>query len=166
MNIQSVIQNFQEKFSEILNLTKERLTIRAYDNTSGVQFTLEEFINQYNPEGLGKGQANFIFSVNVDERAIARFILQDMVNCSGIIVSSDVYIAPKLRNKGLGTLINRFTVDFCTYYGYGIMQATDRDSNEAQKKIFIKNGWNLMTTFKNPKTNNDINVWMYFLNGK
>lgn len=163
MKIQESIKQFKANISKAINIDIERLSISVYDNFSGVKFTLEEFISQYNPEDIQKGQANFIFGILLGEKPIGRFILQDMVNCSGIIINSDVYISKMFLNKGLGSMINSFCIDFCKYYGYGIIQATDRDSNEFQKKIFIKNNWKLVANFVNPKSLNRINVWMYFL---
>lgn len=164
MKIQEVISQFKNQLSKITEIPLDKLLVNIYENSSGVQFTLEEFINQYNPEDIQKGQANFIFSVSNGQKAIARFILQDMINCSGIIINSDVFISKLFTNKGVGSLINKFCIDFCRYYGYGIIQATDKDINEYQKKIFTKNEWKLVASFTNPKSLNNINVWMYFLN--
>ncbi len=164
MKIQQSVKTLRDGFCKVIETSDDKIDIKVYDNSSGVQFTLEEFINQYNPEDIQKGQANFIFSVSFAIKPIARFILQDMINCSGIIVNSDVFISKTYLNKGLGSLINSFCIDFCKYYGYGVIQATDKDMNEYQKKIFIKNNWKLMSDFINPKTLNRINIWMYFLN--
>ncbi len=164
MKIQEVIAQFRAEIASRIELPLDKVIINIYENSSGVQFTLEEFINQYNPEDIQKGQANFIFSINTGQKAVARFILQDMINCSGIIINSDVFVSKSLTNKGIGGLINKFCIDFCKYYGYGIIQATDKDINEFQKKVFIKNGWTKVADFINPKSLNRINVWMYFLN--
>ncbi len=164
MKIQEVVAQFRAQIASRIELPLDKVIINVYENSSGVQFTLEEFISQYNPEDIQKGQANFIFSINTGQKAVARFILQDMINCSGIIINSDVFVSKSLINKGVGTLINKFCIDFCKYYGYGIIQATDKEANEFQRKIFIKNGWTKIADFVNPKSLNKINVWMYFLN--
>ncbi len=164
MKIQESAAKLRNDFGKAIEVDPGKLDINVYENSSGVRFTLEEFISQYNPEDIQKGQANFIFAITIGQKPIARFILQDMVNCSGIIINSDVFVSKLYLNKGLGSLINLFCIDFCKYYGYGIIQATDKDMNEYQKKIFIKNGWKLVADFINPKTLNRINVWMYFLN--
>jgi len=164
MKIQESVAKLRNDFGKAIEIDPSKLDINVYENSSGVRFTLEEFISQYNPEDIQKGQANFIFAITIGQKPIARFILQDMVNCSGIIINSDVFVSKLYLNKGLGSLINLFCIDFCKYYGYGIIQATDKDMNEYQKKIFIKNRWKLVADFINPKTLNRINVWMYFLN--
>lgn len=164
MNIQEKAKHFKDEFSKRTEIEAEKLSVSVYEDSSGVLFTLEEFLNQYNPEDIQKGQANIVFSVNHNKKPIARFRLQDMVNCSGIIINSDVFVSKFYLGKGLGTLINSLCIDFCKYYGYGIMQATDKDMNEYQKKIFVKNNWKQVASFINPKTLNRINVWMYFLN--
>lgn len=164
MKIQESVTKFRSNLSSATELDIDKLDIQVYDNSSGVRFTLEEFINQYNPEDIQKGQGNFIFSINIGIKPIARFTLRDMVNCSGIIIHSDVFISKMYLNKGIGTTINSFCIDFCKYYGYGVIQATDKDMNEYQKKIFHKNGWKFIESFINPKTLNRINIWMYFLN--
>ena len=164
MKIKQIVSDFKTIFAQKAEVEVNAIEVNIYENSSGVRFTLEEFIQQYNPEDIQKGQANFIFSINIGQKAVARFILQDMVNCSGIIINSDVFVSKLLVNRGIGTLINKFCIDFCKYYGYGMLQATDKDSNEYQKKIFVKNSWKLITTFINPKTLNPINIWMYSLN--
>jgi GNAT superfamily N-acetyltransferase len=164
MTIQESVAKFKADFSKIVEVSEDKLNIKIYENSSGVQFTLEEFVNQYNPEDIQKGQANFIFAINIGQKPMARFILQDMVNCSGIIINSDVFVSKLYQNKGLGSLLNKFCIDFCKHYGYGIIQSTDKDMNEYQKRIFTKNNWKLVADFINPKTLNRINVWMYFLN--
>lgn len=164
MKIQETVLQFKTKLAEKLEIPFDKLVVNIYENSSGVMFTLEEFIQQYNPEDIQKGQANFIFSINIGSKAVGRFILQDMINCSGVIILSDVFISKHFINRGIGTLVNEFSIDFCKHYGYGIIQATDRDTNEYQKKIFTKNNWKNVASFINPKTLNRINVWMYFLN--
>ncbi len=166
MKLKEQSKLFQTSIAERLAVTVEKVVIKVFDNTSSVQYTLEEFIDQYNPEDIQKGQAHFVFGITVGESIIGRFMLQDMVNCSGIIVNSDVYVGKKYLNRGIGTLINLFCIDFCKYYGYGIIQATDKEDNKYQKQIFEKNGWQLITAFQNPKTHNLLNIWMYLLSEK
>lgn len=149
---------------KLLSAEEKSLEIGIYENSSSVQYTLEEFFCQYNPEEIGKGQCNLVFKVDLSKRTIATFQLKDMYNCCGIIVGSDLFIHRDFRNKGFGTLITDFMAKFSKYYGYGILQGTDKSDNEYQIKIFEKLKWQKTSEFFNPKTGNKLTIFLLNLN--
>lgn len=157
-------QNLKANIAKILSKDAESISIRIYENSSSVFFTLEEFFNQYNPEEIAKGQCNLMFRIDCNGKIIVTFQLKDMYNCSGIIVATDLFVAIGIRKLGLGTLITQFVTDFSSYYGYGVLQASDKISNEYQIKIFEKLGWQKSLTFTNPKTKNELVIWLLKLN--
>lgn len=138
--------------------------ITVYDNSAQVSIPLEEFINHFNPEDIGKGQCHLVFKVESLGSLIATFSLNDMFSCSGILVFSELIVTRLNRNKGMSTAITSFVVDFAKYYGYGIIQSVDVDANKFQKKSFEKNNWKIVSSFVNPKTGNKLNVWFHNLN--
>ena len=169
MNIKELLQQFKDNVTNLVNgittVKSEQISMKIYENSSGVQYTLGEFFNQYNPEEIEKGQCNLIFRIDLDGHGtIASFQLKDMYNCCGIIVGSDLYVAKKLRNKGFGTLLTKFMQDFSAYYGYGILQGTDKKESDYQKRIFEKLGWKPVNEFDNPKTGNTLIMWIFNLN--
>jgi GNAT superfamily N-acetyltransferase len=147
-----------------ITINPKNLEMKMYENSSNVQYTLEEFFDQYNPEEIAKGQCNLIFRADLNQSTIVSFQLKDMYNCCGIIVGSDLYVAKKVRNLGLGTLFTKFMVDFSAYYGYGVLQGSDKKENEYQRRIFEKLGWKMINEFVNPKTQHLLNIWLFDLN--
>lgn len=146
------------------SITEKDVEVKIYENSSGVQYTLEEFFNQYNPEEIGKGQCNLVFRIDMYKNTIASFQLKDMYNCCGIIVGSDLFVSKNYRGRGFGTLLTSFMEEFSRYYGYGILQGADRKENEYQKRIFDKLKWTSSSEFVNPKTGNVLNIWLLNLN--
>lgn len=160
MKTKELNNNLKSNISKILEIKENSILIKIFENSSGVIFTLDEFFSQYNPEEIEKGQCNLVFRIDVSGKTIISFQLKDMYNCCGIIVGSDLYIADGIRNKGLGTLVTKFMIDFAQYYGYGAIQGTDQLTNIYQIHIFEKLGWNKSLTFINPKTKNELTVWL------
>lgn len=164
MKTKEIQKKFRSDISVVLGCKDEQIEIGVYENSSGVQYTLEEFFSHYNPEEIGKGQCNLVFKVNSDKQTIISFQLKDMYNCSGIIVGSDLYISKNHRHMGFGTLATSFMMDFSYYYGYGILQGADKKENEYQSKIFEKLQWSKSNEFFNPKTGNKLVIWLFNLN--
>lgn len=160
MKTKELNNHLKSSISKILEVKENSILIKIFENSSGVVFTLDEFFSQYNPEEIGKGQCNLVFRVDIEGKTIITFQLKDMYNCSGIIIGSDLYIADGFRHKGLGTLATEFMIDFTRYYGYGIIQGTDQTDNTHQIRIFEKLGWNKSLTFVNPKTKNELTIWL------
>lgn len=164
MKINELQVMLKDKLLQIFGNKDNAVNISVYENSSGVQFTLEEFFNHYNPEEIQKGQCNLVFKIDYLEQTIAGFQLKDMYNCCGIIVASDLHISKLYRNRGIGTLMTSFVYEFSKYYGYGMLQCADKIDNEYQKKIFEKLGWNMVSSFINTKTGNILGIWLLKLN--
>lgn len=164
MKIKEIQSQLFNDLSKILNCAIKDIEIGIYENSSGVKYTLEEFFNHYNPEEIGKGQCNLVFTINLVKSTVGAFQLKDMYNCCGIMVGSDLFVAKKYRNLGIGTLLTKLMYDFSSYYGYGVLQGADKKDNQYQKKIFEKMGWRNSFEFINPKTGNILNIWLLNLN--
>lgn len=160
--------NLNKDLSEILSTSINNIEIKIYENSSSVQYTLEEFFNHYNPEEIQKGQCNLVFKIDVTNldrtNTVVGFQLKDMYNCCGIIVASDLHVSKVYRNRGIGKIITKFIYDFSKYYGYGILQAADKADNQYQVRIFEKFGWKSVSNFVNPKTGNTLSIWLLNLN--
>jgi len=164
MKTKEIQSKFRTDISKIIGCKEQQIEIKVYENSSGVQYTLEEFFNQYNPEEIGKGQCNLIFKVDYNKLTIVTFDLKDMYNCCGIIVGSNLLVSKNFRNKGIGSIATKFMSDFSSYYGYGVLQGADKKNNEYQVKIFEKQGWLKSLEFINAKTGNTLNIWLLNLN--
>lgn len=84
----------------------------------------------------------------------AKFSLVPMINCCGIVVSTQAEVTSGFQGKGLGTLLNSFRIDLARHKGYGVLLCTDVESNEPQRRVLKKNGWKDIFKFVNPRTKN------------
>lgn len=153
------IKFLKEKLSKRLNVKEEDILFSLLDSHAGIHMTAEEFYHQYNPEEIQKGHCKITGKLEVSGEAIAMFMIRDLAGCGGILVFNDLFVMPGFRNKTIGTTIFDFVREFGTHYGYGLIQATDTESNKEGNKLFIKCLWNKLDTFKNPKTQNNIVLW-------
>jgi hypothetical protein len=156
--------NFINNICSILNKSESEILVTVYENSSQNTMRLEEFVNHYNPEDMSKGLCHLNFKVESSGKYIATFSLNDMYNCAGILVFSELIVAKSYRNLGVSRIITGFVSDFAKYYGYGLIQAIDLESNDYQKKSFLKNDWYVGNVFLNPKTGNRLNIWYHNLN--
>jgi hypothetical protein len=92
------------------------------------------------------------------EMALAEFSLTQLPGCCGVCVSYHASVYLSVQDKGLGTLLCSIRKDIARALGYGCMLCTDVSNNEPQQRILVKNGWKNIHRFRNPRTNNDINI--------
>lgn len=151
------IKTLRSQLAETLG--RPNVDILIYNMASGIHLTAEEFYNQFNPEEIQKGHCNIFAKLEVGDKAVAEFRLRDMIGCSGIVIFNDLYVLKDYQNKGIASRVFDFVQAFAKYYGYGVIQATDRTDNDYSKRIFTKKGWNKVMEFKNAKTKHDIILW-------
>ena len=96
--------------------------------------------------------------INIESEIISTFKLVQMIGCCGICVSTGVYVHNEYRNKGVNTILNNFRIDIAKELGYGLLLCTDVSNNTAEVKTLDKNGWKHIYNFKNPRTQNNINI--------
>jgi GNAT superfamily N-acetyltransferase len=59
--------------------------------------------------------------------------LTTMPGCCGIVISTNAYVYPDYRGKGLGHLLNRMRQQIAYEWGYGLIFATVTDDNFTRK---------------------------------
>jgi GNAT superfamily N-acetyltransferase len=96
--------------------------------------------------------------VNAESKIVSQFQLLQMPGCCGICISTGTYVNPEFRGKGVNVLLNNFRIDIAKDLGYGLLICTDLKSNIPQMKTLDKNGWKHIYEFKNPRTNNILNI--------
>ncbi len=117
----------------------------------------------YALEYLKKGESVSFYINNNDSRdQISRFKLSGLNGCNEICVSSDSYVDPKYRNKGVATRLNSFRKEFAIAAGFSILLCTDRSDNIEQRKLLKRNCWKDIYSFKN-KDGNEVNISIFNL---
>lgn len=80
-------------------------------------------------------------------------------HCCGLVISSNAGTSSKFQHKGVGTFMNEMRVRLANQSGYGSIIGSVVDGTYSDK-IMIKNKWNKLYSFKNPRTRNLVNVYM------
>lgn len=100
------------------------------------------------------------FNIVADGRRVAEFSMDSLFGCSGLCVFYHSQIATRHRGKGLGKLLHTMRLDAVRRAGFGMVQCTTRADNAAQIRILEQNGWNRSAEFCNPRTGNNVLVWL------
>lgn len=90
---------------------------------------------------------------------VTTFYLDAMSGCNGIAISKKVYIYPRYRGFGYGSIFCNFREEMARYFGFASIMCTVVSGNIQQEKIMAKNRWNLINEFHNKKTGNAIKVF-------
>lgn len=90
---------------------------------------------------------------------ITSFCLTQMVGCCAICVSSNVYVHPEYRKRGINKVGNRIRQWIAKEQGYSILLCTDAADNEGERKTLEANGFrDILEIPKNPRTGNRVFV--------
>ena len=103
------------------------------------------------------------FEVHVKEQAypnnyVSHSRLLQLPGCCGVMVSTASVVYPNCRNRGVGTLMNKFRQELAYALGYTILLCTDVTNNDHQRKILAKNGWQDLYSFINRRTHNNVAI--------
>lgn len=137
-NLDEVIEKFRTQLDSCLGEKEYKFT----DITNEVEYD----------EKLSLGE----YKLTIAGEVLASFKLYPMIGCCGICVSTQAFVNPSFRGRGLGTLMNSIRIDIARYNGYSLLLCTDIEKNEPQRKILKSNGWKDIHKFINKRTQNTI----------
>ncbi len=103
------------------------------------------------------------YVIKKDTQMIAQFNLQQLQGCCAVCVSYHATVSVPFQKKGLGKLLNSLRQQIAFNQKYTVLLCTDRADNVPQQKILRKNKWKKLISFKNRKTNNDVNLHVIVL---
>lgn len=86
--------------------------------------------------------------------------LDSLPGCSQIVVSHAAFVPKEKRGEGLGDIVHKRRLNQMAALGYDAALCSCTSSNEAQKKILLKNGWTNVWSFDSSKTGNTVLIWM------
>lgn len=92
---------------------------------------------------------------------IAKFSLQQLPGCCGVVVSYHAATFGGYMHKGLGKFLNHMRLEWARAMGYGVVLCTDITNVTSptwEQSILTKNGWKELYKFKNPRTTNNITM--------
>ena len=157
MEDKKLLDEYKMKISKILGCSLN--DILFYKDCYTGKPTIVEDFTYYKPI-VGSNYA--IFSVRLKnedkEEKISTFSLYEMPHCCAFMVSCNVNISSKFREKGLGKILNLFRIEIGKQLGYSAILCTDISTNIAQRKILKDNGWEDIYEIKNKRTNNLVHL--------
>ena len=89
---------------------------------------------------------------------IAVFVMGKLPGCCGICLSTNAFVMPSLRGRGLGLILAKLRIAIAKESGYTVLMCTDVDTNVPQRKIMSRLGWKDIYQFNNLRTGNDVNI--------
>lgn len=99
------------------------------------------------------------------EDYIARFTLKEMINCCGILVSTDTWVDPKYQGKGIAQKLMPIKEAIAKECGYTLFLSTVAISdNPKEVHILEKFGWHLDKSFVNKRTKNTVGIFTKEIN--
>lgn len=149
---QDVLKPYEQQLTDILG--HGWAVVRDYGN--GYTFKLNY--------GYDYSSRQTFRLLTLSGKVISEFTMRQMPGCCGIVVSTGSTVDPKYRGKGIGTILNELRKDIARANGFGCLMCTTILSNTPQQKILERNEWELVNTFNNPRTGNDLGVHIYNLN--
>lgn len=88
------------------------------------------------------------------------FRLVELINCCGVLVSTQTYVYNSYRGKGIAQKLMPFKEEIAKILGYSLLMATvDIGNNPAEVHILEKFGWENTQTFLNKRTNHTLGVF-------
>lgn len=98
--------------------------------------------------------------LNANRPCMAWFHINQMWGLCGMAVVHNANVSDTYTKKGLGKLLAQMKIDMATNMGYGslVMSNVDFPSRAPHRKIAMGAGFRDLYTFKNPRTQNKINL--------
>lgn len=158
------IEKLKKKFlfdDIILTLNCEINELEDISKTNKVKYYFKKDSKKQNTFTLyGFNSYNGI----LEKTLISTFSLSTLHGCCGVLVFYNAYVNPKFRGNGVGSELNKIALRIGKSLNYGSIICTDVINNEYQEKILKKNNWKNLFNFKNPNTNNSVNINCFNLN--
>jgi GNAT superfamily N-acetyltransferase len=154
------LNQFLENLAKSVNFPISEIEFIIIDAESEGTFTLEEFLNHYNPLERSKGEFKIFCNIykkkeNGSRSFISSFSLSDHFTCGGILNLYNVFVDDNFKRKGIGTLITNFSQKLSEYYGYNMILAST-NANSKICNILEKQNWEVLRKFNNPRNKNQV----------
>ena len=85
--------------------------------------------------------------------------LSSMPGCTQTVISHSMFIYPKYRKQGFGSINMQLRIDRCKQLGYDYMICTVAKNNIAQQKLLNKFNFKELDAFKSNKTSNNVSFY-------
>lgn len=137
------IKKLLSQIDSIIGKDKAPCKLVAIDNT-GIEFDGTDLYVISNMKGNDWGMK---FEIRTkDDRDISMFHLQDFPKFNHVfLISSNVSVSAKFRNKGIGTIGNKIRQVIAYYCDYKKIVCVVDGCNSQQIKIMVKNNWRMIS---------------------
>ena len=150
----NIIDEYLTKVSLLINVDRKDLTLTRGKTT----ITPDNCKIDYLKPNMGYGPELSRYCVGSDKDTITSWGLYEFPSCCAFCVSTQAYVTPKFRGVGVNTLSNALRQQIAKNYGYSALICTDIESNVAERKTLIANGFSDIYQIKNKRTGNIVNI--------
>jgi len=147
---------------ELLEKYKKQIAEKIQCESKDIFFS-DEFGNTeindlyyYKPSGGNPRGFSVLQQIDGKKHIISTFKTYEMPHCCAIMISCNVEVKEKYRNKGIGTILNKFRQEIGKLLGYSLLLCTDIEQNIHQRKLLKNNGWKDVYNIVNKRTNNKV----------
>jgi hypothetical protein len=158
MTMEEIVAKYQARIAELTGVKPEEVVFRASD---GLVLKFEP-LTASRPYGKPAGEdfliGRYIVMVKGDDYPIAGFNLYELPHCCGVMVSTSAYVSFKWRKRGIGQVLNAMRQDLGRFYGYTVMLCTDVVTNDPQRHILQKAGFQDLMQFENKRTGHQVAI--------
>ena len=116
---------------------------------------IQEVLDPKNMWWGGSGMVEDI-QVRYDD---SNYSLAGLPGCPAVAISHYAYVNPEHRGKGVGQLRHEERLRIAEVAGCGLIICTVNSTNDVEKHILSKNGWDHLTTFRNEHQDSWVELW-------
>ncbi len=147
---------------ELLDKYKKQISDKIGCKSEDILFC-DDFSNRevqtldyYKPHGGTPQSYSVRIIIDDKQHYISTFKLYEMPHCCAIMISCNVDVKEKYRNKGIGTILNKFRQEIGLLLGYSLLLCTDIEQNTHQRRLLKNNGWKDIYNVLNKRTGNNV----------
>jgi hypothetical protein len=110
------------------------------------------------PDKMGFGESHPFYIRTSGGIFVSSWKLVELPGCCGVCVSTEVWIAPNYRGKGINHLCLQLRELIAVYSGYTVLLCTDMITNTAERKTLERAKFKDIYEFTNKRTNNRVAI--------
>jgi GNAT superfamily N-acetyltransferase len=106
-----------------------------------------------------RGEVCICFEIKCKGNTIAKFSLDSLQGCNGVLISHDLYVHPDFRGKGIASFFQKIKEEIAKEGNFSKLIATVNSTNCVEIHILEKYGWKRISFFVNKRTGNLVSVY-------
>jgi|SRR3990167_4200032 len=154
------IDRYLKQVSAATSINRANLVLIRYgqDGKAGIVITAENCDSGYLKPDAGYSSKINLYQVQnaVTGTVIARWGLYEFPSCCAFCVSTQAFVDPSYRHKGVNKLSNTLRQDIARDLDYAALICTDIKTNTPERETLKANGFTDIYEIRNKRTRNDV----------